>query len=323
MPRPTSSTTVQRPDLGAIAYEYMQEASQRGFIGLSVMPIFETPLQSSDYPIIPIEALLKLKDTGRAPRGKYNRGDWEFETGTYACKEDGWEEPVDDTEAALYRRFFDAEVIATQRAVDIILRGQEKRIAAAVFNVANITQTADVAIPWNTAATAVPLANVTAAKTALRNATGLEANVGVCSKKVFDNLMLTAEIQTAFRYTNPIENKSYAAKVALLAQYFDLATILVAGVMYDSAKEGVASSLADIWDDEYFGLFRVSGGGPDLKEPCVGRTFLWTGDSPQNLVIEQYREEQSRSNIYRCRQNTDSAFIFTGAGYLIGNVTHP
>lgn len=323
MPRPTSATTLQRPDLGAIAYEYMQEASQRGFIGLEVMPVFETPLQSSDYPVIPLEALLKLKDTGRAPRSKYSRGDWEFETGTYSCKENGWEEPVDDTEAALYRRFFDAEVIATQRAVDIILRGQEKRIAAAVFNTANITQTADVAIAWNTAATAVPLSNVTAAKTALRAATGIVPNVGVCSKKVFDTLMLTSEIQTAFRYTNPIESKGYAVKAALLAQYFELDRILVGGAMYDSAKEGVAASLADIWDDEYFGLFRVSSGGPDLKEPCLGRTFLWTGDSPQNLVTEQYRDETIRSEVYRCRQNTDSAFIFTGAGYLLGNIIHP
>ena len=30
MPRPTSATTVQRPDLGQVAYEYMLEGADRG-----------------------------------------------------------------------------------------------------------------------------------------------------------------------------------------------------------------------------------------------------------------------------------------------------
>jgi hypothetical protein len=67
-------------------------------------------------------------------------------------------------------------------------------------------------------------------------------------------------------------------------------------------------------------LLRVSSGGPDLREPCIGRTFLWTADSPQNIVTESYREEQTRSDIYRVRQYTDEAFVFTGAGYLLSNI---
>jgi hypothetical protein len=299
----------------------MLEASQRGFIGLSIFPIFETPEQSADYPVIPLEAILKLKDTGRAPRGKYNRGDWEFEMGTYSCKEFGWEEPVDDAEAALYRRFFDAEEIATIRATDILLRRQEARIATAAFDVASITNTAAVAIEWSTAATAVPRANVYAARSAMRAATGLEPNVIAMSKKVFDNLMLTAEVTAAFRYTNPIEIGGYEAQARIMAQYFGLDRVLIGGAVYDSAKEGVAASIADMWDDEYVGLYRVSSGSRDLREPCIGRTFLWTGDSPQNLVTEQYREEQTRSNIYRVRHNVDEEYVFVGAGYLLSNIT--
>lgn len=321
MPRPTSATTVQRPDLGAIAYEYMATASQRGFIGLSILPIFETPHQSADYPVIPVEALLKIKDTARAPRGKYNRGDWEFEMGTYSCKERGWEEPVDDSEANLYRRFFDAEEVATHRAVDILLRKQEQRIASAVFNVANITQTAAVAIEWSTAATATPRANVMTAKAAMRSSSGLEPNVGVCSKKVFDNLLVTAEVTAKFLYTNPIELGAYEAQARVIAQYLGLDRLFIGGAVYDSAKEGQAMSIADLWDDEYFGLFKVSSGGMDLREPCLGRTFLWTADSPQNLVSEQYRDDSIRSNIYRVRHNVDEAFVFTGAGYLLSNIT--
>ncbi len=323
MPRPTSSTTLQRADLGAIAYEYLLTASQRGFIGLQILPLFEVPEQSADYPVIPLEALLKMPDTKRAPRANYGRSDWEFETGTYSCEEHGWEEPVDDVEARLYRRYFDAEEVATMRATDILLRAQEKRIADMVFNTSNITGTADVATAWSTPSTATPRSDVMTAKAAMRAASGLEPNVGVCSKKVFDKIMLISEIRDALKYTNPIEIGSEEFQRSLLAKYFGLDRILVGNAIRDSAKKGQTTTIADIWDDEYFGLFKISGGGADLRDPCLGRTFLWTADSPNNLVTEQYREEQRRSNIYRVRHNVDECFIFAGAGYLMGNIIHP
>lgn len=323
MPTPTDITAVQRPDLGSIAYEYLLEADQRGFIALMLLPIFEVMMQSAQYPVIPLEALLKLEETARAARGKYNRSDYKFDFGNYSCMENGWEEVVDDREAALYSRYFDAEEVATKRAIDILLRGQEARVAAKVFNTSNVTNTANVSTEWNTASSATPRANIYAAKMALRAATGIEPNVGACSKKVFDTVMLTAEIRDALKYTNPIEIGGYEAQRRILAQYFGLDNILVGGAMKDSADKGITASLADIWDDEYFGLFRVSTGGQDLREPCLGRTFLWTGQSPQNIVTESYRDETVRGTVIRVRQDTDEAFVFTGAGYLLGNIIHP
>ena len=320
MPRPTSATTVQRPDLGAIAYEYMIDAANRGFIGLEILPIFDVTEQSADYPVIPIESLLKIPDTKRAPRGSYNRSDYEFETGTYACEEYGWEELIDDVESKLYARLFDAEEVAVKRAVDILLRGQEVRIASAVFNTSNITNTAAVTTEWSTI-TATPRADVSAAKTALRAATGVTPDSMAISLKVFENLMLVTEIISALRYTNPLEFGSMDAQKRLLAQYFGVKNLFVGGSIKDAAKKGQSFSISDIWDDEYCGLFKLSSGGKDLREPSLGRSFLWTSDSPTNLVTETYREEPKRSDVVRVRHHIDEAFIFTGAGYLLSNIT--
>ena len=320
MPRPTSSTTIQRPDLGALVYEYVMNAADRGFICLDMLPIFDVQEQSADYPVIPFEALLKLQTTARAPRGAYSRGDYEFETGTYACKENGWEEPVDDVERKLYRRFFDAEVVAALRATDIVLRSQEARVSAKVFNTGNIAATSAVTIEWDTAATCTPREDVATAKEAMRAAGQPEPNVLVISKKVFNKLMLAKQVTDAFKYTSPFETAPFETKKRLLAMFLDMDRILVGGAIKDSAKKGKAISAADIWDDEYAGLLKVSSGGQDLREPCIGRTFLWTADSPQNIVTESYREEQTRSDVYRVRQYTDEAFVFTGAGYLLSNI---
>jgi len=320
MPRPTSATTIQRPDLGAIAYEYMMEASQRGFIGLDLLPIFEVDEQSGDYPVIPIEALLKLQSTKRAPDGTYPRSSYEFEADSYSCGENGWEERIDDVEARLYRRFFDAEEVATKRAVDVILRGQEKRISAMVFNTSNLSYSA-VSTEWSTAASCTPRADVMTGRQAMRAASGLIPNVLAMSLKVFENLLVAAEITDALQYTNPIELGGLEVQKRIIAQYFGVDRVLVGGGIYDSSKKNIAMSIADIWDDEYVGLFAVASDSPDLKEPIIGRTFLWTEDSPENLVTESYREEQTRSDIVRVRQHTDEEFVFTGAGYLLTNIT--
>lgn len=321
MPRPTSSTTLQRPDLGALAYEYMLAGPDRGFIGLQIMPPFDVPDQSADYPVIPIEALLKLQDTKRAPRSNYNRGDYEFETGTYACEEHGWEEPIDDVERRLYARYFDAEEVATYRATDIIMRNHEIRVQAIVQSTAIITNTAAVATEWSTAATCTPKSDVKTAKRALKDATGIDANALIMSEKVFENLLISKEIKDYTMYTNPLLLADREVQRRLVAQYLDMQRILIGGSQYDSAKKGQSYSLADIWDDEYVTLARLSSGGPDLREPCLGRTFLWTADSPQILVTEQYREEGIRSDVYRVRQYVDEAIIFAGAGYILSNIT--
>ena len=68
-------------------------------------------------------------------------------------------------------------------------------------------------------------------------------------------------------------------------------------------------------------LARISSGGQDLKEPSLGRTFIWEEDAPGMIVTEQYREEQTRSDVYRVRQNTDECIQFAGAGYIVTGVT--
>lgn len=322
MPRPDSSTTIQRPDLGAIAYEYALGASHRGFIAEAVMPTFDVAEQSADYPVIPIESLLKMPASiERKPRGGYQRGDYEFGDGTYSCREYGWEEPLDDTERVLYARFFDAEEVAVMRAVDIVLRHREKRTAGKVFNTNNVSNTGAVTNEWSKAADCTPRADVKDAKATLRAATGVEPNGLAISKKVFDNLLVCSEIKDYLQYTNPHLMATRELQRQLVAQYLDVDTLVVGNAIYDAAKKGKSKSLADIWDDEYALLYKVPENTMNLREPILGRTFRWTADSPAQLSVETYREEAIRSDIYRVREHTGEEFVFTGAAYLLSNIT--
>lgn len=321
MPRPTSSTTVSRPDLGALAFEYALQQSQSEFIGTRVMPVFETAEQSGEYPVIPVEAILKQQTTRRAPRSAYNRSDWEFENDTFDCVEYGWEEPIDDVEAALYSRFFDAEEVAVLRAVDIIMRGHEQRVADTVFDTNNAIGNAGVTNEWDDAANATPRADVIAGKQAMRAASGLMPNALVISSTVFDNVLATDELKNYLQYTTPHLVEGMDAQRATLARYFGLDEVLVGTAVKDTAAKGKAASIGDIWDDEYAALVRIPRQPRNLREPSFGRTMLWTADSPSIITTETYRDEPHRADVYRVRQNVDEVVIFEGGLYLLTNIT--
>ena len=79
---------------------------------------------------------------------------------------------VDDANAAKYARFFDAEVVGTERCTDVIMRAHERRVADKLFNTANAVSNSAVSTEWSTAATCTPRADVMAGKQAMRAASG-------------------------------------------------------------------------------------------------------------------------------------------------------
>ena len=320
MPRPTSATTISRPDLQSTAMEYLERQDE--FIGTKILPFFDVEEQSGEYPVIPVEALLNVPDTKRAPRGNYARDDWEFENDTFDCVEHGWEEPVDDVEEKLYARFFDAEEIATNRALGTILRVQEKRVADMLFNAGNFTAHA-ITNEWdsNHYSDAIPIGDVKTGRKAIHDACGLEPNTLIIAYNTFLHLGLMDQIVDRLKYTHA-EVKRGDIPAELLATAFGVERVIVGKGRYNSAKKGQTAVLADIWDDEY-AMLCVTSSVNDIKTPCVGRTFRWTKDCPQNVMVESYREEQKRSDIIRARQHTDEEIILTAAAYLLSNITTP
>lgn len=305
-----------RPELGQLAHAYALSASQRGFIGTQVFPIFDVALQASVYPVIPAEAFLALFDTERASRSAYGRSDFEFDDGEYFCRENGWEEAIDDSERNLYRSFFDAEIVATERAVDIILRKQEKRIADKCTDTAKLPNGAATK-KWDSFADASPRSDVRAKVKVMRDAIGLEPNCLALSWQTFQDVLLTAELKDYLKYTTPYLIDTFEGQKKVLAQYFGVPMIHVGNAVYNTAKKGKSLATADIWPADKACLCVLPTSGNNLKEPCLGRTFLWTEDSPENLVTESYREEQTRSDVIRVRQNTDEAYVFAAAGYVL------
>lgn len=312
---PTTQSTF-RPEMGVLAYEFSLDASRQGFIGRQVLPVFETDRQSAQYPVIPARAMLEMQDTARAPRSAYARGDYDFESAEYFCREHGWEEPLDDTEAQLYKHYFDAETVAVQRATLMVLRSQEKRVVDATIGNDALPRGA-VAHAWSGYADADPLADVNKAKEHFRFSVGLQANALILDADILRHVSMCEAVMERVKYTSPTALRGELT-IEQLKAYFGVPTILVANALYNAGSGKL--KVDTLWPRDRVLLACLSSGGGDLREPCLGRTFVWSEDSGQ-LTTESYREEQTRSTIYRVRQNTDECVQFPGAGYVLTGVT--
>lgn len=324
MASPTSTLTTQRPDLASSMEEFSLEMNQRDFIGTQVAPVINVAKQIGQFGKIPLEQLLSNRETRRAPGAGYSRKNWKFSVAQYATEEHGAEEPVDAREAEMYSDYFDAEMMAVQRARHDVLINAEKRLASMLFNATTwngAALTTAITNEWDDAVNAVPLTDVEAAVRKVWLGSGLWPNALVINRAVFRNLRNCASIIDRIKYQGFQDVRASSITPQALAALFDLDYVIVAGGLKNTANDGQNASIAQVWSDEYAMVCRVATTN-DPREPCVGRVFHWAADGSElNGTVEQYEEPQSRSDIYRVRHDVDEMVMYTEAGHLLSNVT--
>lgn len=324
MAAPSSALTVQRSDLAAAFEEFDLEMDRLGYIAQRVLRPVTVGRQAGQFAKIPLEQLLQSRDTERAPGSGYVRGDFQFETATYATVEHGAEEPLDDRERQMYAELIDAELIATKRAMQAVLVNQEIRAASLLFNATTwngASLTTGITHEWDDATNAVPITDVEAAVRKVYDGSGLWPNALIVNRKVFRNLRLCGQVQDLVSSQSFMDVRPGNITAQQLAQVFDLEYVIVAGGSKNSAKEGQSASIGQIWSDEYAMVAKVAT-SDDFREPCVGRIFHWPGDgSAMDGLVEQYRDESVRSDIYRVRHDVDEIVLYPQAAHLLSNVT--
>jgi len=329
---PTSGTTIQRADLAQLMWEYNFVAAQQGMVGARLMPFFPVPEQSADYPVLPFEAFMKVADDLRAADGSYNENDWQWETATYSCKDRGISERIDDSTRRLYSRFFDIAEVATQIAYNTVLKNHEIRVAGIVLNTSTFANAA-AAVAWSTPATATPLVDIRGRADAMFAATGLLPNSVSMGYSDWSYLTRTTEIKNAFgtgtnKEMGPFQTLPMAAKMREMAAYFEVDEVLVSNQVKDSAKKGQSKSVAQVWTAGSVFIGRIAGmpdemnygmsaSAANLKDPVVGRTFQWEADAPVPIIVEEWRNEEQRSDKVRARTHIGEVVQFAGAGQIL------
>ena len=312
-----ANRAVPRADLGAAAQEFVM--NEADFVASEVLPDSSVQQKAAYIAVITREGITREVDAKRQAGGGYNRDSFNAEDMEYACVEYGLEGAVEDSRRREYASDFDAELVTVQSITRKLLVQREKRVAAAVFN-ATTWDSGDATLytdlsstaPWTTAGSAIrSFLNI--AKEVVRVNCGLEPNALVINKVNMDRLVATDELRDAIKYT---ARPSDAEVRSAIADYLGLEREIVAKATTNSAKEGQTFVGAAIWSNLYAMLAVISSGGA-MPTPGIGRSPLWAPDSPTPIVVESYREEQTRNEIFRVRHTIDELIVDKYFGHLL------
>lgn len=324
MVSPTTSTQVTcRSDIAEMMTAFDLEANMQRMIALQVMPQYDVDLAFGPFDKIEIASLLRQVNTARASGGNYSQTDFKFTQDSFSTKEHGLELPLDDRNAALYSNSDFGQLL--DKAVLIrnqVLSNLEARVAANVFNTSTFTPTS-VTNEWDDLANATPLTDVEAA-VQRGYGKGFIYDTLIVGWKVFRNLRNCDQIIDRINSGGAGQaSKPEDITPAMLARVFDLKRVLIGGAQYNAADEGQSPNLQPIWSGEYAMVTRCASGPEErLTNPCIGRTFHFTGDGSEiGGRYETYRDESRRANILRLRMETQEKTLYTTCGDLLDNIT--
>jgi len=306
--RPESTSVVFRSDLSATASEYAAEKAAGRFIGLKAAPIFSVPEADGEYPIMRRANFKKRTPNDRATDGAYNRITGEFGKGTFSTEDRGLEERIDDRRRKRYRNLFDAEAAATRQLIFQQMLNHEYRVAT-LYSDGGWTNT-NVATAWSTVATAVPLTDIQTGIDKLADKCGASPDEIklIIPRADFREMIATTQINNKLLYTYPGIQPASLTPLQVAAM-LGIKEVLVASGVQDSKEEGIAETNAQIWTAGVIYIAVLCEQEDDLEIPSAARSILWTEDSEVLNMVETYREDKTRSDIVRVRDDGDEVLI--------------
>lgn len=312
-----SGYATPRMDLGVAYSEY--EPDEAAWIAEQIYVPFNTPKRDATFSKRLRASMLKVVETLRAKRGKFNRINTQGKDVSYACQTHGLEIVVDDEERALYESDFDAEFAALVELMLGLKLSKEIRAATALFD-ASVWTGSDL---YTDLSSSNPFADessnvigaVIDAKEKVRQNSGMRANALVMGEAVFNSLLKNTAIKARFPGAVTITQEMIANAMGPI---FGLRKLIVGGGIKNTASENASSaSLSDVWGSTYVSVCRVAENeNTPLSMPCVGRTMKWTKLN-RDMMVQTYREEQTMGDVLRALECVDELTLDTPLAHLL------
>jgi hypothetical protein len=278
------------------------ELQPTGFIANDVLPPVPVALEYAGYYVFD-DTNFNIPEAKRNPRGVYKEIDFGVGTDNYRAEEFGLEARIDDRERRNAPGPLDLDIGKTRRLTNSILLNRERRVANLVTNTANITQNTTLvgAAQWSDP-TSDPAVTARAARAAIRSKTGMLPNRLAMGRDVYESLRTNPRVVDFFDGARPSAQD--------LADYFEVEQVIIAGAIYNSAKEGQAATLVDLWGKD--ALFFYQSPIVAADEPSFGYQF-----EAQALAVFRYRDVPVNSDVIRVNEIRAEKIASTRLGYLV------
>lgn len=278
------------------------EFSPVGFVGDAVLPPVPVELESAGYYTFD-DGSFGIPNGKRNDRGVYKEIDFGVSSDTYRAEEYGLEARIGDRERRNAPGALDLDVGKTRRLTKAVLLMRERRISNLTTSTANVTQNTTLAgaAQWSDP-TSDPASVAATARTVIRGVTGLKPNRMVIPEAVREKLRIHPRVIDFMDGARPSDQD--------LADFFEVERVIVPGAIYNTAKEGQATSLADIWGKDVLFFFQSDIVAAD--EPSFGYQFV-----AQQLTVFRYRDVPVSTDVIRVNEIRAEKIVTTKLAYLV------
>lgn len=281
MPNPTRSDVHVNALLTQMSVAFFQQ--EKDYVADKVFPIIPVEKQSDRYFVYDRGDLLRIEAQERAPSSESAGGGFRLDnTPTYFAKPYALHKDIDDNLRGNADAPLDMDRDAMAYLVQQMLMKRDS-VFAANFMAASVWSgradragvssgpTGDQFIQFNQTAS-TPIQEIEADKVAIKKKIGRTPNVLVVGEEVWQILKQHAQFVDRIKYTSGPQT---AVTTELVAAMLGLDRVVVAGAIYNSAKEGQTASTAFITGKKM--LLCYAAPTPSLLTPSAGYTFAWQG----------------------------------------------
>jgi hypothetical protein len=288
----------------------------QGFIVNEIFPIVNVNKQSDVYYKYTKGDFFRLPETTiRAPKTKGRTVHYNVSSDTYYATNYALLDEMDYETLANADTPLKLKEKAARNITNLLTLDWENRVASQITSGSNVGSHAAVASKWNssTAGTSDPFADIQTAKSAIRSTTGLEPNLIIFGKEVYNALLRHADILDRIKYV-----QRGVVTTDLLAALFDVEKVLIGSSIKNTAEENQADSFSDIWGKNTV-LAHINGPETDGKEPSLGYSFRWSnpllGGQPYAVETWEDPDHGNYTNL-RVQYYQDEKIVAPELGYL-------
>jgi len=309
MAQPTAGDVHVDVPLSQIAIAYKNQE----YIGEGIFPSIPVMKQSDKYYIWTKEFWFRNQVELRAPGDTYPEGGLGITTGNYAADIFHLSHPIPDEVRKNQDPAVQLEVSAAEWLADQFMLNRESKISTDVFKTSVwdtdklLTGTAQ----WSDFENSDPINDVDVGLTKVQGNTGVDPNVLVVGREVFDKLKRHPLLLEIFKHTG-----RGILTIGMVQDALNVPKILVGKGIETTTAEGAATiTYTRLWGKS--GLLLYTPPNPGLRVPAAGYTLVWAIDGDGlNVHITNFRDSARDRDLIRGKHAFDDKITGTDLGYF-------
>jgi len=233
---------------------------------------------------------------------------------TYLLESHALEGVVTQDDYANVEQPYDAEADEVAGLTHLVLTNKERAFASTLFSTSVFSGRVTTPGTKYGSSSSDPLADFKTAQNAIVDSVGMQPNAVVMSQKVFNILKYHPQLADVlgFKY-----NQAGSLTALDIANALNVEEVLIANAPYNSAKEGQADSMTQIWADSM--LFYVKPKAAAKYQISLGYSMKLSGIAGREVYKYDLNNPPGSTGIivqdvYQCK------LVNASAGYLLNSV---